>query len=98
MASYEAIRALERAENGISAKNERTVMEALQARGLTGCPRVNVFTRLAWNARQRVVKESEYYNPLCKVLAVVPDKNNPKNKRLIKVRVYHISQTDPLAE
>lgn len=98
-------KALDNAVTGESVANYQAIFEGFSEKGIAPAdilPRVNVFTFNAWKALGRVVKKDEHG---VRVVTVIPymkkDPETGERKPATKPKattVFHISQTQPLAE
>ena len=75
--------------------NDGLVIAAFLSRGIEATPRVDVWTSNAWLTKGRKVKVAEQRNGV-RIVTFYKDRNGEKHRRL--VTVYHVSQTEELAE
>lgn len=85
---------IEKAEGKVS-MNDALVIGAFASRGIEATPRVDVWTSNAWIAKGRKVKQTELRNGV-RITTFYKDSRGEKHRRL--VTVYHVSQTEPLAD
>ena len=100
--------ALYRATSSATTRNYATIISGLVAKGISVdeiIPRENVFTFHAWKALGRQVRKGEHGVKIttwipCKGKKVA-DPENEQNKVKLRPKtavVFHVSQTDPIAE
>jgi hypothetical protein len=95
------IDALDKARNGNSLMNYRTIYEEFEAKGIPPddiLPRQNVFTYNAWLALNRQVKKGEHGVKVCTWVPVTKTDKTTGEKEKFKrpklTTVFHVTQTE----
>ena len=93
----QSIDSLNRAKQGDSLLNYPAIVQGFAAKGIAHndiMPRVNIFTYNAWQALGRQVRR--YETGVKCVTWIETNKDGKPDKLCRSVKVFHISQTDPI--